>query len=1260
MKYAPVAAAKRFQIPGLFALFAFLVLLPFYARAQEENLFPGLDIEEFGKNNFDALFELYASHISSNPDSPSAELALSLLLDYEKRFSNFDRLEGVLEDVLQKDLKNGRNREFYKKVLAECYKKRGLKEKVEELNLIDGYIRECLFIGPFGVCRSASNNVEYELEKDLIRSTPDEKILEKTYIGSNAFRKITWEKFPPSADKEITWVSLSKHMREGGLSYALVQFESPEEKVLVLDIDIDSSFKVWFNRSLLLSADRIRERLPKNFFVPVLASRGWNQILLKLPNASFTLRISDTDGNAAKGLKFEKEKVYHQVGAAGKVPAEVSFNAGALAHYQKLVKEGNQNPAALCALSYFLGEEDLYVEALDEAQRAAEIAPDNLNILFFLATRYEGAEHYSGAMRKSKAREIYTKIVEKDANFVPAREKLASYLADEDKPEKAVEEYEKIFGSGLASFYTRTQLNHIYSSQDWEYEELQQVKEMEKLRPNSETVLYYWRYYYYMVGNPEKYFEFEQKCHQIDQTGDRLKHMTAYRHLTRGELEKALEIYNELARKNPDDTSYIASIARIYSDLGKSDEAVAQYRKLLEIYPESASYYVSIGDIYREQGEIETALENYKKASLLEPENSNLRRHIQYLQKEDEDKDFSKEFAIPDSTVKEMIAAAGGKEKYPKAKNLTILDETITLIQTDGSSFSYVHNVHKILDYSGKDVHATPYLGNEVEEIRTILPDGKILEPTSVNGSFTMPGLCENACIEYQFRTDTSGSRDAFGYETHKFYYQDISLDQPFLLSRQIVIVKKRPQEKSEVDFLSALGLIPNSVLDQIQAVQKNIPPDKISFRNPEREDCVVFIWEAHDMPRVEEESHRPHADEFLPLTYLVTTRTWERLNESFKDRQVREDIKLTPLIVETAKKITEGKTTELDMVKALYEFCHSEIKSGARAPQAHAVLLEKEGDRDSLFLAFLNACGINFEVVLVGSDPLTVSPPVEWEIPRSNYFTLPLTLVKPKGSAPIWVFPSIRYLPLGKMPEDIQGAPAFIPDEKEGKIIFLPREPLDEISKKETFSINLADLTVTAKIVMPSALSYASKEYYKDLPREEFRKLIERTANRYFPGAILDAEKFTIPELEVIGRVLEIDFVCKAPNLLTVKKETNEVIARTGMEPLELQSDYIEKPERELPLFISSRRLSRVEIEIDTQDKYELKKLPSDFILDTEFGYYALTFSQNGGKIQIKRTFNLLPQRIKKEKYPDFLKFCSRIDEAELARIIFKEKEAR
>ena len=1259
MKYAPVAAAKRLRIPLLFALFAFVVLIPFSARAQEENLFPGLSSDEFGKNNFDALFELYTRQILSSPDSPCAELALSLILDYKERFSDFDRLEPVIEEVLQKDLQNGRNKQFYKSVLARFYKKRGLKEKVEELNLTEGYVRDCLFIGPFGVCRSASNDVEYEIEKDFVKSVPDEKILEKNYTGTNRFRKLVWEKFPAMLYKKTAWADVSEHMREGGLAYVLIQFESPQEKVLVLDIDIASSFKVWFNRSLLLSADRIRERLPRNFFVPVLASKGWNQILLKLPNASFALRISDIDGNAAKGLKLEKEKVYHPVGSAGKV-AGLVFKAGALAYYDKLVNGGNRSPEALCALSYFLGEEGLYVEALDAAEEAAKLAPDNLNIPFLLAAQFERARHYSAEMRKSKAREIYTKILEKDSNFVPAREKLASYLTEDDKPEKAVEEYEKIFGGGLANFYTRAQLSDIYKSQKWQYEELAQIKEMEKSRPNSETVVDYWRDYYYGVGNPEKRFEFEQKYYSINQTGDRLKHVTAYRHLMHGELQSALEIYTQLARDNPEETSYVAQIAGIYRDLGKFEEAVAQYRKLLEMHPESAYYYVSIGDIFREQGNIENALQNYRKALLIEPGNHQLRRYTQYLQNEDED--FSKEFAIRDEELKQMIAQAGAKEKYPKAKNLAILDETVTLIQADGSSSSYVHEVHKILEYSGKDVPSisTPPLRDEIQEVRTILPDGTILEPPSVYGSFTMPGLCENACIEYSYRTDSSRPRSPFGYETDKFYYQDPSLDEPFILSRQIIIVKKQHQEKSDVDFLSSLGLLPNSVLDEMQPVAKNIPPEKIKVTKLEKPDCTVFIWEARDMPRVEDEALRPHMDEFLSFSYLVTKRTWERLNEAFKDRQVRDDIKLTPLITETAKKLTEGKSTQLDIVKALYEFCHQEIKLGAGAPEAHAVLLEKEGDRDSLFLAFLKASGVEFEVALVGSDPLSTSPPVEWDIPRYDYFSLPLVLVKPKGSAPIWCFPSIRYLPLGKIPETIQGAPAFFPDEKQGKIVFLPREPLDEMSEKQSFSIDLADLTVTGKIVMPSAFFYAFKEHYKDQPREERRKFIERMANRFFPGAVLDAQKSSMPDLEVIGKPFQMDFVCTAPNLLTLKKETGEVTARTGMEPLKMQTNYVEKPERELPLFIRSSHLSRVEIQIDLKNQYELKKLPQDLILDTEFGYYALTFSQDGQKIQVKRTFNLLPQRIKKEKYPDFIKFCSKIDEAELARIVLAEKKAQ
>ncbi|MFH1421329.1 MAG: hypothetical protein ABIH42_01225, partial [Planctomycetota bacterium] len=125
----------------IFTAFIFVLNSAVVADADEENIFPGFDTEEFGKNNFDAIYEECASYIAEHPDSPSAELAAYLLMDYENNFSDPDKLENVLETILQNKLSNGRNKEIFKNMLAAFYKKRGLKEKVEELNLTEGYVR---------------------------------------------------------------------------------------------------------------------------------------------------------------------------------------------------------------------------------------------------------------------------------------------------------------------------------------------------------------------------------------------------------------------------------------------------------------------------------------------------------------------------------------------------------------------------------------------------------------------------------------------------------------------------------------------------------------------------------------------------------------------------------------------------------------------------------------------------------------------------------------------------------------------------------------------------------------------------------------------------------------------------------------------------------------------------------------------------------------------------------------------------------------
>ncbi len=1238
----------------------------------EENALPAFPLFEsefllpFVKADFNKLVEEAARFIKENPDSHQAKLLLTFLSRYKSRATNFDIFEPVLEAVLEKELENGFNEETYREMLAQFYRRRGLEQKADSTRTFDGYILDCLIIGPFGNSYRACLDVAYEVEKDLLEGKLTPELLKKKYVGTDEFREISWMKYPYDKPVRSPRVSPFTFLRpSGGCAYVLVQVEMPQARPVLIDIEAGSYFKLWLNRTVVLDINGARERQPDSHLVAVNLAKGHNQILVKVPGGSFTLALRDTKGHLIKDLKLERELKIHPVETDSSPLYKGDYNGGALKHYAGLVKERQDDPVARVAYSSVLASRQLHVQALEEAQAALELAPDNLLVAYYVSTRYANAPHYPRALARNKAKELWDRIVKEEPGFVLAHEKIAGYLTEDDKHEKAVKRLRKeLLGKGLDNLGTRKQLLQIHSSMKWEREVMAQIKEIEKLCPESEWVYDWWARYYSRHGNPEKAWEFTTKSRELNKSGVWYLNKKASRLEERGKLDEALEIYLEVVRRRPNYYWTIYTIADIYRRQGKYEEAIAQRKKLMEMRPENSSDYETIGDIYREWGKKDLAIEYYRKSLVLDPGQWSLRRYVQYLTGEDED--FSKPYALSDEEVMELIKSAPGKETYPKASNLKVLDEEITKILPNGASASYIHRVYKILDISGKDRHSTPYVGGELIEVRTIQPDGKILEPTSIYGSFTMPSMKEGVCIEYKYRTDSGWGRSTRpDYETRRVYLQDQGYDEPVMKCRRVIIMSKKPAAEKEVDFLAQFGRQPRSVLDFSELKQNKVGGyvkvegtqevrHLVEYSKEDKGDTVVYSWSSENMPRIEREHFMPPAQEVLPNAYFISRRTWADFAETLKEQTFVSGTIPTKLIREKAAEIVGSETDQFQQVKALYEWCMKKIKGGWGGAEAHAILLEESGNRDTLFMAFLNVLGIPHDTVLLGPDPFT-DPDTDWEIPKSHYFGSSLIRVKPAGHDPVYITMSTRYMPLGKIPESYQGGPLYTPDEGITDRS-MPRESLDDIADRQHFAIKLDSLTCEVQLVYPGARSYGRKEYYKDMPTAELKQAMESRANSYFPGALV--KSFNLPDLEEVGRLFEMNLTCEVPNFLSPSpKEDGTIMAKTGIQPLEMQQDYADKPTREFAMVLRSRNLSRTRVTIELGEKYEVVQLPTSVNLHNEFGTYVLTFSQEGGTITVKRRFTLLPQRIETDRYEDFLGFCRKIDEVELARIILKQK---
>ncbi len=100
--------------------------------------------------------------------------------------------------------------------------------------------------------------------------------------------------------------------------------------------------------------------------------------------------------------------------------------------------------------------------------------------------------------------------------------------------------------------------------------------------------------------------------------------------------ERAIEVYSELKKKNPDfqpsETDLNDWAYRMLNGGGKKKEALEIFKLNVFLYPESANVYDSLAEAFEAHGEREQAIKNYRRSLELDPHN---RHAIQQLKRLD-------------------------------------------------------------------------------------------------------------------------------------------------------------------------------------------------------------------------------------------------------------------------------------------------------------------------------------------------------------------------------------------------------------------------------------------------------------------------------------------------------------------------------------------------------------------------------------------------------------------------------------------------
>ena len=185
-------------------------------------------------------------------------------------------------------------------IIANIYAENKTPEYVENYLLKTGFVPETAWItlGPFDNKDNIGSFTAYIPEETTQIDTTAK------YYGKD--KLIRWQK--PDDGKRNGMIWLGNDI-DWTAAYAWTSVSSLEERDITIRFDSDDQGIIWLNGNRIFSHNRMGGAKVDRYTVPVTLKQGENTILVKVCNATlqtyFFMRLTDTDGNSFKDLKFK-------------------------------------------------------------------------------------------------------------------------------------------------------------------------------------------------------------------------------------------------------------------------------------------------------------------------------------------------------------------------------------------------------------------------------------------------------------------------------------------------------------------------------------------------------------------------------------------------------------------------------------------------------------------------------------------------------------------------------------------------------------------------------------------------------------------------------------------------------------------------------------------------------------------------------------------------------------------------------------------
>jgi hypothetical protein len=575
--------------------------------------------------------------------------------------------------------------------------------------------------------------------------------------------------------------------------------------------------------------------------------------------------------------------------------------------------------------------------------------------------------------------------------------------------------------------------------------------------------------------------------------------------------------------------------------------------------------------------------------------------------------------------AKEVVKSAPGPEAFGKASSVVLFAQKIVRFFGPDLAAGEIdrHEIVMILNKKGGEAYGRVDLGGRVVEARVFHADGRVLEPDPVQEgrAVALPALDRGQILEIRTVEEFDVPPPRVGLRQ---LFRDEGIrrpDEPVLRYRLVLEVPEGAPVRLRTRALEA-------------------PPAAREGGH------AVWAWDLRDLPEWDEEPFMPGSPDSLPSVALLQGRP----DQASLERSLRGGSMETAFpaaLKGKAEEICRGKTEPLDRLRALFDFCATEIRDGWGPPLM--TLRRGEGSIADLFPALARAAG--FEVWTChtrGVPPLGT----EWDLDPLEFTGRALYV--PLGAGGVYLQPG-RFHPFGALPPEAYGAEALLVSRSGCRWARIPEPPLEEVAPCIRGEVRVdADgkAEVEGTFAAPGLAGAEIRSAFEQGMSESMRKAaVSQLANSLFPR--IQVRSWEIDPFDPGKRVSALSF--RGPIRGFARAEGGTLRFPAVRCPTQAGEQFVHKTTRAFPAVLdfgpaglpATERVSYV-----FPEGSEVRAPPGR-IAGGVFGRALLRFEARGNRLTVIRETLFYRQAVPPERWEAFREFCREVDDLERTTVV-------